>query len=101
VRDRSPDLLLDDLDSLAAEAAQIPADLRRRAPAEHHPEERGREDVLSLAIDQDDPMLSVEPASQPVGGNESADAAAENHDACHWMSLLYAPHWHGYASQNA
>ena len=72
------DLRAHQLDAAMHKVREVMGDLRASAVADHEPEERRREDVVALALDQHDAVLSRQQAAQLVRDRQSADPAAED-----------------------
>ncbi len=71
-------LHFDELDSAAAQAARVRADLLRAALAGQHPEEGGGEAVDRFPLHEHDAVFGCELAPQPVCGDDAARPASEH-----------------------
>ena len=74
------DVGVDELDAPAGELGAAPADGLGPALAGHDPEVGRREGGLRLAVDDDDSMGCGQEAAGLAGGDDAADAAAEDED---------------------
>ena len=68
----------DQLDPLPGQAVERALDLFRPAVPDRDPEQRGLEEVVALAFDQDHPMVARQRPAKPIGCHEPADAPAED-----------------------
>ena len=74
------DLRTHDVNPLALEPGERPLDALGLSLAYGEPEQRGLEEVLRLAVDQDDPVRVGEVLPQAIRGDQPAHATTENDD---------------------